>query len=630
MLDQGGDGRAFETIVATGPHSSIPHHQPTDGRSRAATSSSSTSAPSIGGYHADMTRTLVARASRRDWQREIYDLVARSQAAGRAAAGRSVPTASGVDRAARDGGRGGRAGRAVPARAGARRRAGDPRGAAAGASRTGTLDAGIPFTVEPGVYLPGRGGVRIEDTLVVTAGGARAAHHHDQGAARRRLTRGQAAARQHVRTRGEGLKVATTNDLKNGLVLNIDGQLWTVVEFQHVKPGKGPAFVRTKLKHVLSGKVVDKTFNAGVKVETANVDKRTMQYLYNEGTDFVFMDTETYEQLHVPADTVGDAANYLLENQDGDGRHARRRARSTSSCPPPSSWRSPTPSRACRATAPPAARSRRRSRPAPRSRCRCSSPRARRSRSTPATAPTSAASRAEASMAARSKARKRALDVLFESEQRGVDPLGDPGASGVPRADPPVHEYTVEPGRGRRGASQREIDQADRVERPRAGRWTGCPRWTARSCGSAPGSSLHGTTYPDAWSSTRRWSWPSSCRPTSRRHSSTACSPRVLRTRTSLSRCPRWDSNPHRTDFESAASAGWATGAACADGQSRTAHYAGPHEQRPATRRHRRGRGAHPPRPQGDARGGGLLRRRRGRRRGDRRRAWPTSTGPTW
>jgi elongation factor P len=110
--------------------------------------------------------------------------------------------------------------------------------------------------------------------------------------------------------------VASTNDLKNGLVLNIDGQLWTVVEFQHVKPGKGPAFVRTKLKHVLSGKVVDKTFNAGVKVDTANVDKRTMQYLYKEGSDFVFMDNETYDQLHVSADTVADSAQYMLENQD--------------------------------------------------------------------------------------------------------------------------------------------------------------------------------------------------------------------------------------------------------------------------------------------------------------------------
>ena len=109
--------------------------------------------------------------------------------------------------------------------------------------------------------------------------------------------------------------MATTNDLKNGTVLRIDGQLWTVIEFQHVKPGKGGAFVRTKLKNVLSGKILDKTFNAGVKVETANVDKRDMQYLYKDGDDFVFMDTDTYDQIHVPAATVGDAANFMLESQ---------------------------------------------------------------------------------------------------------------------------------------------------------------------------------------------------------------------------------------------------------------------------------------------------------------------------
>jgi elongation factor P len=107
--------------------------------------------------------------------------------------------------------------------------------------------------------------------------------------------------------------VASTNELKNGMVLKIDNQLWSVVEFQHVKPGKGPAFVRTKLKAVLSGKVVDRTFNAGIKVETANVDRRDMQYLYQEGTDFVFMDMDTYDQLHVSGDTVGTAANYMLE-----------------------------------------------------------------------------------------------------------------------------------------------------------------------------------------------------------------------------------------------------------------------------------------------------------------------------
>ena len=110
--------------------------------------------------------------------------------------------------------------------------------------------------------------------------------------------------------------VATTNDLKNGLVLNLDGQLWTVVGFQHVKPGKGGAFVRTTLKNVLSGKVVDRTFNAGTKVDTATVDKRAMTYLYREGEDFVVMDSESYDQVHVPAGTVGDAANYLLDDME--------------------------------------------------------------------------------------------------------------------------------------------------------------------------------------------------------------------------------------------------------------------------------------------------------------------------
>jgi elongation factor P len=109
--------------------------------------------------------------------------------------------------------------------------------------------------------------------------------------------------------------VATTNDLKNGMTLDLDGQLWNVVEFQHVKPGKGPAFVRTKLKHVLTGKVVDKTFNAGLKIDTATVDKRTMQYLYRDGTDWVFMDTQSYDQLHVADDVIGDDSRWLLEGQ---------------------------------------------------------------------------------------------------------------------------------------------------------------------------------------------------------------------------------------------------------------------------------------------------------------------------
>ena len=108
--------------------------------------------------------------------------------------------------------------------------------------------------------------------------------------------------------------MATTNDLKNGMVLKLEGQLWQVQEFQHVKPGKGPAFVRTKIKNVLSGKTVDKTFNAGVKVETATVDRRDMTFLYNDGTDYVFMDAQDYEQFSLPPATVGDGARFLLEN----------------------------------------------------------------------------------------------------------------------------------------------------------------------------------------------------------------------------------------------------------------------------------------------------------------------------
>ena len=107
--------------------------------------------------------------------------------------------------------------------------------------------------------------------------------------------------------------MASTADFKNGLVLNLEGQLWQITEFQHVKPGKGPAFVRTKLKNVLTGKVVDKTFNAGVKVETATVDRRDATYLYRDGADFVFMDSEDYEQHPLPEALVGRLAGFLLE-----------------------------------------------------------------------------------------------------------------------------------------------------------------------------------------------------------------------------------------------------------------------------------------------------------------------------
>ena len=105
----------------------------------------------------------------------------------------------------------------------------------------------------------------------------------------------------------------STNDLKRGMTLDLDGTLYQVIEFQHHKPGKGGAVVRTKLRNVKTGAVTDKTFNADEKVGMARVDRSEMQYLYREGADLVFMDNTTYEQHHVPAEAVGDAVNYLVE-----------------------------------------------------------------------------------------------------------------------------------------------------------------------------------------------------------------------------------------------------------------------------------------------------------------------------
>ncbi len=109
--------------------------------------------------------------------------------------------------------------------------------------------------------------------------------------------------------------MVSTNDLKNGMVLDLDGQLWQVQWFQHHKPGKGNTVVRSKLKHVLTGKIVDKTFNSDTKVDTATIDRRDMQYLYLDGEDYVFMDNTTFDQINIPRETVGDARDYLLENQ---------------------------------------------------------------------------------------------------------------------------------------------------------------------------------------------------------------------------------------------------------------------------------------------------------------------------
>ena len=109
----------------------------------------------------------------------------------------------------------------------------------------------------------------------------------------------------------------STNDFKNGMTLELDNGLFTIVEFQHVKPGKGGAFVRTKLRNVRQGNVFEKTFNAGIKVEQAILDKRDMQYLYRDGDDYVFMDTESYDQMIVAPTSLGETADYLVESEIG-------------------------------------------------------------------------------------------------------------------------------------------------------------------------------------------------------------------------------------------------------------------------------------------------------------------------
>ena len=105
----------------------------------------------------------------------------------------------------------------------------------------------------------------------------------------------------------------TTNDLRNGMTLDLPDGLFSIVEFQHVKPGKGGAFVRTKLKNVRTGAVLERTFRADERVEQAIVDKREMQYLYRDGSDYVFMDVVSYDQMHVSPATLGDAANFVKE-----------------------------------------------------------------------------------------------------------------------------------------------------------------------------------------------------------------------------------------------------------------------------------------------------------------------------
>jgi len=109
--------------------------------------------------------------------------------------------------------------------------------------------------------------------------------------------------------------VATTADIKNGLVIELDKQLFTIVEFLHVKPGKGGAFVRTKLKNVITGRVLDRTFRSGEKIEVVKLEDREMQYLYSEEDSYIFMDQETFDQINIPGEVLGDDAKFMKEGE---------------------------------------------------------------------------------------------------------------------------------------------------------------------------------------------------------------------------------------------------------------------------------------------------------------------------
>lgn len=109
--------------------------------------------------------------------------------------------------------------------------------------------------------------------------------------------------------------MGSTSDFRNGLVINFRAELYTIVEFQHVKPGKGGAFVRTKLKNVKTGRVVENTFRSGESVDVVRLEEKRMQYLYQDGSHYVFMDQNTYDQVHLPGDVIGDASRYLKEEE---------------------------------------------------------------------------------------------------------------------------------------------------------------------------------------------------------------------------------------------------------------------------------------------------------------------------
>ena len=295
MRALGAEDPSFPSIVASGPNAAKPHHAPSERRIREGDSLILDFGALYDGYHSDMTRTALL-GDVDPWLRDAYAAVEAAQAEGR--------------------------GRGRRGRAGAGPRPGVPRPP----ERRRLRRALHPWHGPRGRPSHPRGSlghVRVRRH----AAGRRCRHGRARRLSflpRRHPDRGHGPGHErrlpapHAHPEGSVMPAISTNDLKNGITLNLDNGLYTVVEFQHVKPGKGGAFVRTKLKNVRNGAVLERTFNAGVRVEQAIVDKRDMQFLYREGDDYVFMDGVSYEQIHVPKSALGDAADYLVEQMSAN------------------------------------------------------------------------------------------------------------------------------------------------------------------------------------------------------------------------------------------------------------------------------------------------------------------------
>ena len=308
MRRLGAEGPAFETIVATGPSGAEPHHHPSDRRVSANDLVVLDFGARVDGYHSDMTRTIEGRARRGRPE------AAEDGCGGPGEPGRGAQRGQGRGSGSRNrpglpgGGRSGGHGRTVRARDRSRGRARDPRVTLSSwAIRRYTQ-------LRPGRYCRAR---RVRPR---TGWGPHRGHRLGHGGRLRTPDHDaktdppclMGTGKQGPKRR-DNMAAVSTNDLKNGMTLNIPEGLFSVVEFQHVKPGKGGAFVRTKLKNLRTGAVIDRTYRADEKLDQAIIDKREMQFLYSDGGSYVFMDNSDYEQVTSPRQALGSAANFLKE-----------------------------------------------------------------------------------------------------------------------------------------------------------------------------------------------------------------------------------------------------------------------------------------------------------------------------